>query len=344
MIKNSKKIIFVTEHPAPYWDEAFLLLDKYCDLTVIYIQEFVKSKPWKNYKYFPGIFYCEKLKLIKTIFQANHIIIGGYYRKELRNIILFSILFQKKISLFTDVQKNYQRNPFKSILKKVLFMNFSFFFVSGRKGIKYLNETYNISKKKLMYLPYAYSKPVQNNPIKQISFDKLNILISSRFEKRKGHEVLVSALKKSQKKVLNNCHFIFLGDGKLKNDINLKLNKINFLSFEMLGWIGINSYYEYLSKCNVLIHPSYFEPFGIPVIDSLNRGLIVIASDGVMSAYDFIDDSHNGFIYQNNSCDELASKMAFLVDNKSSLKSISEKAKSTIPDYEFYLKKIIDFL
>jgi len=336
--------MFVTEHPAPYWDEAFVHLSEYCDLRVVYVQRFVKSKPWKNYNFFNGIFYNETLKLISCLFSANHVIVGGYYRKELVYILIMAILFFKKISLFSDVQHNKHRNVFKRFLRKILFSRYSYFFISGEKGIEFFKKTYKIPSRKLIYLPYAYTHPSTIDLEQNNSFSKLSILISSRFVERKGHMTLVRALEKCSKSTLNTCHFTFIGEGKLKKEVDYKLSCVEGLSYEMLGWVNIDSYKKQITKNNVLIHPSIFEPFGIPVIDAMNRGLIVIASSGVMSAYDFIKDGVNGYIYNNSSFIDLTKKIEYIAKNKNKLKEISKKARNTIPRYKYFIKKAVEKL
>ena len=152
---------------------------------------------------------------------------------------------------------------------------------------------------------------------------------------------LVSALEKCSKRTLKTCHFTFIGEGKLKNEVEYKLSRIQGLSYEILGWVNIDSYKKQIAKNNVLIHPSIFEPYGLPVIDAMNSGLIVIASNGVMSAYDFIKDGINGFIYNNSSYINLTKKIEYLAKNKDKLNVISKKAINTIPEYKSYVKKAV---
>lgn len=339
-----KKILFITEHPAPYWDQAFETFEKFCDLNVIYIDEFVSSKPWQGYKYYRGTFYKNKIKTFSKILKSDKIIIGGYYRKELRILLFISFLLCKSISLFSDVPRVLERNPLIKFLKRITYKRFKYFFISGKKGIEFYLNNYNIKNQQLIYLPYSYKSINYAEDCEKYSFQKFNVLISSRFLKRKGHLFLVKALELLSKEKLSQLQFIFLGDGPTKNQICAKLDKISNLNYKALGWVSMREYNYYLDYCNVLIHPSLFEPFGIPIIDSLNRGLIVISSDKVMSACDFIKSGTNGFIYSSTNYRKLSHQIENLFFNRKNLKKISINAKNSVPKYEDFVKNVINVI
>ena len=339
-----KKILFITEHPAPYWDQAFKIFNRHCNLSVIYIDERVSSKPWENYKYFKGTLYKNKVKTFLKVLKSNEIIIGGYYRKELRVLLLISVCLGKSISLFSDVPSSSERNFMIKILKFFVFSRFKYFLISGKEGIDYYQRINKININQLIYLPYAYKSVNYKINYDKLSFQKFNILISSRFLERKGHLFLVKALKLLPQKKLSRMQFIFLGDGPNKNEICSKLDEISNLNYKALGWVSMKEYYYYLNYCNVLIHPSLFEPFGIPIIDALNRGLIVISSDKVMSACDFIENGTNGFIYPSEDYKKLLCHLVNLFNNKKNLKKISINAASSVPNYDYFVKNVVDLI
>ena len=338
-----KKILFVTEHPAPYWDEAFEKMKNLCKLDVIYIDKSVSSKPWKDYQFFKGTFYHEMFSVVNKIIRSDHIVIGGYYRIELRFLLILSFVLFKKVSLFTDVPRLKERSFWHLKFKKYFFKLFKYVLVSGNQGIEFFLNKYYVSSSKLLYLPYAYSSVTDSESINK-SFEKFNVLISNRFIERKGHLILLKALEISSIETLNQFHFIFIGDGELKNLISNRISKIDYVSHEFLGWVSFDKYASLLKKCNFLIHPSLFEPFGIPVIDGLNEGLIVIASEGVMSAHDFIENKKNGFIYSPNDFRKLSGILKQIGDKEFDLKDISKNALKSVPNYESFLSNVFNKL
>lgn len=337
-----KKILFITEHPAPYWDDAFNNFNNLSNFNVIYIDEFVNSKPWKNYIYYPGIFYNQKVTVLLNLFKSKNIIIGGYYRKELRFILFLSLILRKNIILFSDVPNNNKRTFTQNLLKSFVFKRIKLFFISGKQGIDFFHKTYNIDLNKLVYLPYSYKSLRININDNKKDFNKFNVLISSRFLDRKGHIILVKALEMCSSNMLKSFHFIFLGEGPLKNEINMRLKSINNLSFQLCGWVSFDRYNYYLDKCNILVHPSLFEPFGIPVIDALNKGLIVISSDSVMSAFDFINHGINGFIYPSKNYIKLYDLLRTVYSKKYNLSEISKLAMESVPKYSYFVKNAIE--
>jgi len=55
-----------------------------------------------------------------------------------------------------------------------------------------------------------------------------------------------------------------------------------------------------MDNCDVYLHASLFEPFGIPPLDAVQRGKNVIVSDGVKSMVDLDFISHKVQIYPAN--------------------------------------------
>lgn len=337
-----KKILFITEHPAPYWDKTFRTLEKQVDITVLYIDHKVKSKPWNNYEPFYGKYYVNPVKLIKLLINHDTIVIGGYYRIELRISMFFSFLLFKKTHLFSDVSSDRKRNFIMIMLKSILYKFFDKILVSGKKGIEIFNLTYGVKKSKLLYFPYAWEFKKNISNVNNFSRNRLNVLICNRFILRKGHNVLLSALESCSEKLLDSFHFTFIGDGELKDQTVEGLKRIPNLMFDVKGWVDFEVYKKILSKSDVMIHSSLFEPYGIPVLDALNQGLIVIISDGVMSGYDFVENEVNGFIYPAKSSSELKNRLKYIADNRSSLKKISDNAKLTLPEYKSLIKTAVE--
>lgn len=339
---RKKKLLFFTDHPAPYWDYLFFSLDKNYDLTVFYNFDKSVEKGWKHYKGFDGFLfkYYNIIRLIKCIKQSDHIVLGGIYFKRYLLVLYLAFFFKNTVSLFSDVPIPKFRSKFKIFLKKYfIYKYFKFFFISGKLGLDFYNKTYQVSYSKLYYLPYGWINSFKNLKTNPFNKNTFSIFISNRFIERKGYKILFDAFVLLNKEgYLKYFDINIAGNGPEKIFFeNLSISKSSNVKF--LGWIELDDYIEYMKISDIYIHPSLFEPFGLPVIDAMNSGKITIVSDGVMSGIDFIEHGVNGFIYKGNQSNFLKEILINIALNKYDLTSISKKAKSTIPDYSHFVEK-----
>lgn len=127
--------------------------------------------------------------------------------------------------------------------------------------------------------------------------EKINIFIANNFVERKGYSILMEAFTLlKQNNLIDKFNIVIAGTGVLfekysKEFMNLSSNII------LLGWIEQEEYLFNMNNCDVYIHASLFEPFGIPPLDAMARGKLLIVSDGVKSTDRIIEDSINGYVY-----------------------------------------------
>ena len=95
------------------------------------------------------------------------------------------------------------------------------------------------------------------------------------------------------------------GNGELYDEIKNRLDKLNE-DIILLGWIEDEQYLYEMDHCDIFIHASVFEPFGIPPLDAMCRGKLLIASDGVESVNTIIENGVNGFVFEADNGGELA--------------------------------------
>ena len=118
--------------------------------------------------------------------------------------------------------------------------------------------------------------------------------------------------------ILNNSEFYdkieitIAGNGELFNSYKKRFDQLN-IDVIFLKWIEITEYKRYMNNCDIYIHASDFEPFGIPPLDALYRNKVIIVSKGVMSCIGF--KPNNGLLFFENA-NELANHIKSLVLNK----------------------------
>jgi len=290
-----KKILITTAHPAPYFDNLIAGLKNDFIVDIIYKEIKSKEKLWENYKNDKIKLYSDfslkkKWRFFKTF---DLIIFGGWYIKE-------NIFWGFLLKLFSNVKVGYaldHPNPnttkkdFISYFSKELIFRFShFLFPASLSTKKYMIDTYKLPDEKMLVFPYVHSNAPPNiTSINKEREDKLEnngiikIFIANRFIDRKGYDIILKALKTIKSDaLLEKFELTMAGSGEefdfYKNEFKNLSNNI-----KLLGWIENENYEEQLNNCDVYIHASLFEPFGIPPIDAMQRGKYVIVSDGVKS-------------------------------------------------------------
>jgi glycosyltransferase involved in cell wall biosynthesis len=97
--------------------------------------------------------------------------------------------------------------------------------------------------------------------------------------------------------------------------------------FQILGPI-INNEIEVLKDCNILISPTYYETFGLSVLECMSLGIVPVTSN-IGGLSEIIIDKKNGFLIQNLDVLSFANKVNHLLLNKELLLKMSFFAKES---------------
>lgn len=160
------------------------------------------------------------------------------------------------------------------------------------------------------------------------------ILFLGRLGQRKGTYDLIDAVE-----ILNDKNIAFklilAGDG----EVEICKSKIKAKGIEdkvkIVGWIGDREKENYLRKADILVLPSYFESFGLSLIEAMSYKVPVIASwGGEMS--EVVRDNKDGFLVTPGNIIELSSKLELLILNDKLREEYGKKG------YERVINKFTD--
>lgn len=85
--------------------------------------------------------------------------------------------------------------------------------------------------------------------------------------------------------------------------------------------------YEHLYNADALVFPSYYEPFGLVILEAFQAGIAVIGTnEGCMP--EIIEDSENGFIVEKQNPQGIADVLIKLIDNPELGKEIGKRNKA----------------
>ena len=245
------------------------------------------------------------------------------------------------LTIHKSIKKNitdlYEKN---SIVKKYLICKNQFIAIS--KNTKQYFE--NVLPKKLTQNIHLLSnainyKKFQYNNVKKST--TLRLINVGSFAPKKNQIFLIDILLELKKRGIQ-CELYLLGEGeeqqkvKEKAFINGLKNEIHFLG-------NVNDVEEQLWKSHLYIHSAYYEPFGLVLLEAMAAGLPVVSLDGKGNR-DFINNSINGYILENEDPKLFSDIIMKLVKNKELYSKIVEKGKETAQQYDIknYTTKLIN--
>jgi glycosyltransferase involved in cell wall biosynthesis len=149
------------------------------------------------------------------------------------------------------------------------------------------------------------------NVFKQRSSDKSissshQFLYVGNFREVKGTDILLAAFKIYRNKYCGNWGLTCIGNGELECLVEQDDSILR------LPFSGTDALIDYSKKSTVFIMPSRHDQWGVAVHEFALTGLPLILSENVGSHPVFLIDGYNGYLFKNNSAEELAEKMYFI--------------------------------
>lgn len=188
------------------------------------------------------------------------------------------------------------------------------------------------SKKQIEKIPsspvsYA-SDPLQVSAIRKKFMDKFLIIQAAKMLKHKGYDVTLAAARLIEQQQLP-IHIALLGDGKDMQEIQALASGLRNVSFE-----GKQSNMgDWFSAADLLIHPSYTEGLGSVILEAMQSGLPVIASN-TGGIPDIITNQKNGLLVEPGNAQQLADAICTLYNNQSDRKRYIEAGFSTLTQFD----------
>jgi L-malate glycosyltransferase len=205
------------------------------------------------------------------IIHAHSALWGGYVARYISNY--YDIPY-----VITEHSSSYARkliNAWEIPYVKKIFKNSSEIVAVSTAFAHILKEYTNC--KDVMVIPnsidtnYFFLKQKNND-------DKFVFLFTAFLTKNKGTDILIKAFEKAFKHN-ENVVLKIGGDGEQKKELQqlvkqLKLNN----RVEFLGMLSREEVRKYLLSCNAFVLPSYYETFGVVLIEALSTGTPVIST------------------------------------------------------------------
>jgi glycosyltransferase involved in cell wall biosynthesis len=151
-------------------------------------------------------------------------------------------------------------------------------------------------------------------------------------------------------RVRETVRLLIAGDGRERDGLEALARRIAPGRVVFLGAVPFRDVPELLSKVHMLLIPSKNDGFGMAVIEALAAGVPVIASDGTMSAHEFIEPGVNGWVVRVGDVEGYARAMASIVRDRVSWPALSQAARASLRGYDrrrdaerlrFFLERLV---
>ncbi|EIP4520162.1 glycosyltransferase family 4 protein [Campylobacter coli] len=265
----------------------------------------VFKKPFYKlyYKYYESYILKQKYKDIDVMIYNNCSQFPFFKNKN-----------TKYIKLIHEIFKRYQsRNNFFDNLVILSFCELELWKKHHKNVSVIPNFIPNISKKK--------SNSSQKNIL---SIGRMTL------EDQKGFLRLIDIWKMVQKKeVYKDWTLTIVGEGELKKTIEQKIKAYKLENSIILKPFTKEIEKEYL-KASIYVMTSYFESFGMVLIESANYNIPSISFNIHSGPKEIIENEKSGFLIEDGNLQEFADKICLLMDNESLRKQMGENAKKKI--------------
>lgn len=297
--------------------------------------------------------------LIKNIYRTYQIV-----NKEKPNIIIsFSsysyiilsivkLLSLNQISLVSIFNNNIyeiiSRRPgflYKQLLflTIILFSNFPDRFVfTSRALAKNMSKRLNMNKNKIIIIPHSvdlkkthllskYSLEGKENK-SLIAKNLFNIFSTGRLEEQKDYHTLLRAFSIIAKKN-KSAHLFIIGDGEQKEELKRLARELQIEKKVLfLGWK--TNIYKYLKHADLFIFSSFYEGFGMVIVEAMALGIPVVATDSPFGPSEILENGKYGFIVPVADEKKMAQAALRLVNKKKLRNKYSKLSQKRAKDYD----------
>jgi glycosyltransferase involved in cell wall biosynthesis len=334
-VKN--KLLLVHNIVAPYRTPLFEVLSETHDLTVLFCRKNTNERRWDN-KLSNHIYNFVFLLNIKTgpfVLNPGLPFYLIMHQSEIYIIIdneenIFSNLC---VTLFAKIKRRpyvlwsghipieggttqpmsfhnsfFHRWPFKSIFIKLSDVLLQYLYDNASTFLAYspASETYLVSRgaksNNIIVGTQAMSPILLPSVTKTIDLGNMNIqlLYLGYLRPEKGINILIQAMLQLSSK--SNVELHIVGDGPEKDTILKQIEKVSNVHFH--DYANTQERANWYSSVDVTILPTFYDPWGHTVTESLYYGTPVIVTSSA-AASSVIRDGMNGFVFNAGNVGEL---------------------------------------
>ncbi len=266
----------------------------------------------------------EKAKYPAKKYFKQGVDVAISYSMGLCTQMALNIRADKHYVFFHSSDPNFHRD-----LSDKYFKDFDNIIAVGKNVQEMLKENFPQEKEKIGLIKnFIDSDNIENladeYTIDHIADDKRVIITSViRVDKEKGADLVISAAAKLKEKGILFKWYI-VGDGSQRNEIESLIHTNNLTENVVITGYKENPY-PYIKACDIFIHPTYEESFGLAILEALVLGKTIVSTQ-TMGAKEVLNNGEFGSLVSINS-EAIADAVTKIVDDLNSECSIQQTYK-----------------
>ena len=314
-----KKVLFITNYPAPYRVRFFDALGKYMDVTVLFSDR-VEEKKHRSAQWFEsgeGHFRVEQLK--KRVFSRHgrdlctdvvdwikqdfdHIVVCGYSNPTV--IYAMTYMRARKIPFYMEVDGGLIREEagYKRYMKSKLVGTANAWISSGSYTSKYLMH-YGAREEDIHFYPFsslwerdipetAVSREEKENLRRELGIAEGKMVLTiGQFIRRKGFDVLLRSAAALDKNI-----GIYIVGGEPTEEYLRLCRELDLKNVHFLGFMKKEELVRHYKAADLFVLPTREDIWGLVINEAMAYGLPVITTDRCVAGLELVEDGVNGYI------------------------------------------------
>jgi glycosyltransferase involved in cell wall biosynthesis len=172
--------------------------------------------------------------------------------------------------------------------------------------------------------------PLRKNLRGQMGLDGLVVLFVGRLvEALKGVSTLIRACARLQKDQ-NKISFLVAGDGPDRKAYEELTHKEALKKVKFLGILDHERLCRYYAMADVLVQPSFSEPWGFVLNEGMEFGLPLVVSEAVGAGPDLVQPGQNGFVFPVGDVSALACILQIILKNEELRLKMGEASRTIV--------------
>lgn len=277
-------------------------------------------------------------------FKPDVVNITGYY-----DLAFWVVLFYCKIVGIKTILSNestagdHQRKGLKEQIKAFFVRQFDGFFNFGSLSAQYMLDlgakpeqllvNKNCVDNKSIRAIYDKAKISRAEKQVQLGLPKKNFIFVGRLIPFKNLPLLLNAFYEASNKAKADWGLILLGEGEQKTELEKIISDNHFKGITFLPSVGWREVPTYLALSDVLVLPSYSEPWGLVVNEAMACGMPVIVSEKCGCAPDLVQNGKNGITINPYESKSLTDALLTFMDNPGEIERMGQCSEKIIEEY-----------
>lgn len=170
------------------------------------------------------------------------------------------------------------------------------------------------------------------------------VLFAGRFVDRKGIRDLLEAIPLVSQRV-PNVHFVLAGGdrGATAAEVEAWWTPADLRPYRanvtFTGWVSQDEMVALYERADILVVPSWYEPFGMVVVEAMRHGLAIAAS-AVGGPAEILDDDRTGALFPPHDVPSLARTLIRLASDSSLRRRLGDAAMEEAREHWLWSRKI----